>query len=196
MRAELHFVLVHGEVGHATGEPEELLARVAVLSVLPDRIVRRLLGQVVLELEGDNRQAVDEEPDVERPLGLFPAVAKLPGDGEAVEFEALPGLFVVGGGRAVEEVQFMSAVLDAVTEHVDGAAPGDLTLQPGQEAAAGRTVFMEGERFSDFRLGCVQENRELDQIDAVFALVVVRVAATPTDPAVCGGGFSDFARTG
>ena len=75
MRAETHVALVHREVGHAAAELEQLLAGVAVLPVLPDRVVHRLLGQAVLQLEREDRQAVDEEPDVERPLGVVAAVA-------------------------------------------------------------------------------------------------------------------------
>ena len=72
--AEAHLALVHREVGHAAAQLEQLLARVAVLPVLPDRVLDRLLGQAVLQLEGEDRQAVDEEPDVERALRMVAAV--------------------------------------------------------------------------------------------------------------------------
>ena len=92
MRAEAHVVFVHREVRDAPAELEELLAGVAVFLVLLDGIAHRLLRQVVLQLQGEDRQAVDEEPYVERPLGLVAAVAELAGDGEAVLLEPLPGL--------------------------------------------------------------------------------------------------------
>ena len=57
---------------------------IAVALVLLDGVLGRLLGEVVLELEGGDRQAVDEEPEVERELGLVAAVAELAGDAEAV----------------------------------------------------------------------------------------------------------------
>ena len=96
MGAEAHVALVHREVGHAAAELEQLLAGVAVLLVLPDRVVHRLLGEAVLQLEREDRQAVDEEPDVQRPLRLVAAVAELPDDGEAVLLEALLRLHVPG----------------------------------------------------------------------------------------------------
>ena len=96
MGAEAHLALVHGKVGHAATELKQPLARVTVLLVLPDRIVHRLLGQAVLEFKGEDRQAVDEQPDVQRPLGFVAAVAQLPGNGEAVLLEALLGLLVSG----------------------------------------------------------------------------------------------------
>ena len=89
MGAEAHLALVHREVRHAAAELEQLLTGIAVLLVLPDRIAHRLLGQAVLELEGENREAVQEEANVQRPLGLVAAVAKLPSDREAVLREAL-----------------------------------------------------------------------------------------------------------
>ena len=77
-------MVVHGEVGDAAAELEELLARVAVPLVLPDGVFDCLLGQAVLELECGDRQAVDEEAQVERELRFVAAVPELPGDREAV----------------------------------------------------------------------------------------------------------------
>ena len=56
----------------------------AVALVLLDSVVHRLLGQAVLQLEGGDRQAVDEQAQVQGKLGLVAAVAQLPGDAEAV----------------------------------------------------------------------------------------------------------------
>ena len=82
--AKAHLAFVHGEVGYAAAELEELFARVAVLLVLPDRVMHRLLGETVFQLEGEYRQAVDEKTQVESELGLVAAIAELTGDGEAV----------------------------------------------------------------------------------------------------------------
>ena len=125
----------------ATAALEELLARAAVLPVLPHRVGHRLLREVVLELEGEDGETVDEEPEVERPPRLVPAVAKLAGDGEPVRREALLRLRVFGRRRAVEEVEGVGAVLDPVAEHLNGAPLRDLALQPGEEAASGGAVF-------------------------------------------------------
>ena len=84
---------------------EKPFARVAVSPVLLDGVVDGLFGEVVLEFEGDDRQAVDEQGDVQRPLRLVAAVAKLPGDGKAVSLEAFSGLLVARRGRSVEQVQ-------------------------------------------------------------------------------------------
>ena len=129
--AEMDFVLVDREVRHAAPELEEGLAGVAVPLVLPDGVVERLLGEAVLELEGEDGEPVDEESDVQRALGVVAAVAELASDAELVLAEAPLGRLVLGGGRAVEEVEVVGAVLDAVAEDFDGAAFGDLALESG-----------------------------------------------------------------
>ena len=58
--AELHLMVVDGEVGQTAAKLEELLAGVSVALVLLDGVSHRLLRQAVLELEGGDRQAVDE----------------------------------------------------------------------------------------------------------------------------------------
>ena len=100
------------------------------------RIVRRLLGEAVLQLEREHRQPVDEQPDVQRPLRIVPAVAKLPGNREPVLREPLLRLDVVLRWRTVEQIQVQRSVFDPVAEHVDGAALGNLPLQPSHETRA------------------------------------------------------------
>ena len=161
MGAELHLPLVHREVRDAAPELEQLLARVAILLVLQHRIVRRLLGEAVLQLERENRQPVDEQPDVERPLRLVPAVTKLPGNREPVLREPLLRLDVVNRGRAVEQIQVQCPVSDPVAQHVNGAALGNLPLQPSQEGAPRRTVLGQRQRVGGLRLRIPQERRDL-----------------------------------
>ena len=184
--AELHLPLVHGEVRDAAPELEQFLARVAILLILQDRVCRCLLGEAVLQLEGEHRQPIDEQPDVQRPLRIVPAVTELPGDREAVLLEPFPRLRVVSRGRAVEQVHVQRPVLDPVTQHLDGAALGDLALEPGQERPPRGTILGQRQRLGGLRLGATQERRELHQIDAVLAVVVVEVAAAPPHSAVSG----------
>ncbi len=75
MGAHLHALVVNGEVDHATAELEQSLARVTVALILLHSVVDGLLGEVVLEFEGSDRQSVDEEAHVERELRLVAAVA-------------------------------------------------------------------------------------------------------------------------
>ena len=67
--------------------------------VLIDGVLDRLLRQVVLQLEGGDRQAIDEDPKIEGTPRLIPAVAQLARHAEAVEREAVGGRLVAGGRR-------------------------------------------------------------------------------------------------
>ena len=191
--AEVDLVLVDREVRHAAPEPEEGLARVAVPPVLQDGVVEGLLRETVLQLEGEDGEPVDEEPDVERALGIVPAVPELASDAELVLEEAPLGRRVLGGRRAIEEVEVVGAVLDPVAQDIDGAALADLALEAGEKLAACGAVFVEADSGSGVRLGGVEEGAELDQVDAVLAVVVVMVAGGPADAAVRGRTFPDGA---
>ena len=78
-------VLVDGHVGGAapgcgTGPPwgsRDVL-------VLLDCVIDLLLGEIVLELEGQDGEAVDEQHEVQGELWVPGAVVDLPGHGEAV----------------------------------------------------------------------------------------------------------------
>ena len=138
VRAEPHLVLIHGEMRHTAAELEELFARVAIALVLFHSVFDRLFGEAVLQLERGDRQAVDEQADVKRPLGLVAAVAELARDREAVLRIAFSSSGVAGRRRTVEEFDVMRPVLDPIAEHVDDTTLADLALQPSQELAPRR----------------------------------------------------------
>ena len=75
MRAELHLVVVHGEVGEASSKLEEPLPGIAVPLVLLYGVVHRLLRQAVLQLEGGDGQAVDEQAQIQGKLRVVVTVA-------------------------------------------------------------------------------------------------------------------------
>ena len=70
-------------------------------------------------------------------------------------------------------------VLDAVAQHVDRPALGDLALQPCEELAPRRPVLVQGQRLRDLRLRGAQERGQLHAIHAEFAVVVAGTAAAP-----------------
>lgn len=132
-------------------------AGISVPLILLLRILDGLLREAVHQLEGGHGQAVDEEPKIERPLGLVPAVAKLPGDAEAVAGVLLPGLEVAWRGRPVEEIDVVWPVLDAVAQQVGGSALRALALQPSEELAPCRAVVEKVQRFGDVGLRGVEK---------------------------------------
>ena len=83
----------------------------------------------------------------------------------------------------------MGAVLDAVPQHVDGPATGDLSRQLREKLAPRRSVLGELQRFGRLGLGCAKKCGELDEIDAVLSVVVVEIAAAPAAATVAGQGF-------
>ena len=135
-------MVVDREVGQAAAQPEQRLVGIAVPLVLFDRVGDRLLCQTVLQFEGGDRQPVDEEAEVERELGVVAAVMELPRHAEAVLTVEPLGCGVVRGRRAVEEVEAVRPVLEALAQQVDGAALVDFALQPGQELAPGGAVLL------------------------------------------------------
>ena len=97
----------------AAADVEQVLTRAAGLPVLLDGVAHRLLGEVILEFEGGDRQAVDEEPQVEGLLFLVVAVPQLAGDGETVLGVAFCGGAVPWRRRTEEEVNVVLMVADA-----------------------------------------------------------------------------------
>src|SRR5450759_2901151 len=96
MRAESHVAVVHGKVNDAASEREEWFARVTIAAILLDGIFDGLLTEAVLELEGRDGQAVDEQAEVECAPRLVAAVGELPHHAEAVAGVQL-GSFRVAG---------------------------------------------------------------------------------------------------
>jgi len=125
-------LVIHREMHHAAPELEERLAGIAVALVLRDGVLHRLFGQAVLQLEGRHRETVDEGAQVKRPLGLLAAVAELPGDAETVRRVTGDRFRALGRGGAAEAVEVKRPMLEALPQHVDDAAPGDLADQRGQ----------------------------------------------------------------
>ena len=185
MGTELHLVVVHGEMGEAAAKLEQFLPGVAVPLVLLYGIVHRLLGEAVLQLEGGDGQAVHEQAQIQGKLGVVAAVAELPGHAEAVLPVQGPGFIVPRRRGAVHEVDLVRAVLDALAEHVYGAALGNLPLQAGQEPATRRAVHAQVQRLGCVGLGIVEEGGELGQVHAVLPVVVLRVAAHPARAVPC-----------
>jgi hypothetical protein len=134
--AHPHLAVVDREVHHAAAELEQPFARVAVAPVLLDGIVDRLFGEAVLQLESGDRQAVDEQAQVERAARRVAAVGELARDREAVLRVPRRGPGVARRGRAVEQVEVQRPVRHALAQHVDDAAFADLGRKARQELAA------------------------------------------------------------
>jgi len=117
-----------------------------------DRVLDRLLGQPVLELERHHRESVDEQAEVQRELRLIPAVPQLTRDAEDVGLGEPQGIVVARRRCAVEEVDRCRTVLYLVTKDVYDTAFGDLTLQAREELLPSQAIAAQFELLVDARL--------------------------------------------
>jgi len=157
---------------HAPLELKEEFTGVPVTLVLPDGIVVGLFGESVLELERDNRQAIDEEAEVEGQPGLVLAVLELPGYREDIFQPEFLGPCVSRRGSTIEQGDRCRAMLDTFPQHIDDPAFGNLALEPGKELIPLRTFIADAELFHNFRLGILKECKELYKIDRVIPVIV------------------------
>jgi hypothetical protein len=128
----------------AAGEGQERLDRpalrfrVAVVAVLVDRVADAL-GEVRLQLRRRHGQAVEEEDEIEAVL-VVERIAHLPDHAEAVGLVARQDLLVEGeGGPELGHRECLAQThhIDAVAEHVEGAALVELGADPIQQGCLG-----------------------------------------------------------
>ena len=104
---------------------------------LTKQTVEDAVEQAVLQLEGRDGQAVDEQAQVQRAPALVGAVGQLARDRKAVLHMQRRCLGIALRRRAVEQVEVAGGmVFDALAQHVDDAALADLGRQPAQELDA------------------------------------------------------------
>ena len=126
-------IRIDREVGGAAAMPQKRLLRVAITPILRDGVLDILPRERVLQLRGEDRDAVQEDPEVQTLLVLR-AVVKLPHDREEVGRVESPGLLVeVARGPEVRQVELAAGVPDAVAEHIDHSATAQLGRQPVEE---------------------------------------------------------------
>ena len=180
--AEADLLVIHREVCDAATELEEAFAGVTVALVLLNRIGNGLLGQVVLQLEGRDWEAVDEQRHVQGQLRFISAVFQLARHAESVAGKPLGRLLIPWGRGSIEQVDVEGAMLDPMTQNVDNAALRNLALETGQELPTGRGVFVERQGLDKRFLCCPDEPSELHEIDGVFTVILRcdRPAAIPT----------------
>ncbi len=130
---------VDGEVDQRAPAERDVL-RIAVGAVLLDRVLDVLAGEVVLQLRGCDRDAVEEQAEVDRlvRLGIEGQLAR---DGQPVGV-------VVGDqlgrdterGLAVREPDLDVLIADAVPQDIDRAALVDLLREPLDEPLTGELL--------------------------------------------------------
>ena len=126
LRGHEHLFRIHGEVGQAASVAEQRFPRIPVVLVLPDGVLDGLSSEWVLEFGREDGNAIQEEPEVDALLRLL-AEVELAYDGEEVGgVKALEFLVEAARRLEVREPELAARVSDAVSQHVERAAPGDL----------------------------------------------------------------------
>ena len=116
---------------------EEWFAGITVGPVLRDRVLNVLAVQRILEFGGEEGDPVEKERQVEALLRLG-AVVELAHDREEVRAVEPTGLLVEAARRAeVDQLELAARVLDPLAEHIEGAAPFDLSGEAAEKALLG-----------------------------------------------------------
>ena len=170
--AELDRLVVHGEMHHRPSEREQRLVRVAVLLVLLDRILRALLRQLVLQLEGYDGKSVDEHAEVERKPRRVGGVPELPRHAEDVFGEVRLGRGVLRPRQHVEHDEVRRIDLHALAQHVDDAALHDLAVQAVEELPLLLLALENAELRHLLRLRFAEKTPEPRLVNGVLAVVV------------------------
>ena len=112
---------------------EKRLAWVSSLLILPDRVLNILTVERVFQLGRENRNAVQEQDQVEALLVLL-AVTKLAHSGEKIRrVQALEVFVQPARGPEVRKLKLAAGILDAIAQHVERAAPLDLPFKEGRD---------------------------------------------------------------
>ena len=157
-RGHQHRLGVHREVDQrAALELEDRLARVAVLLVLPARILHRLARERVLQLHRGDGDAVQAQRDVEGLLGARREV-KLPGEPQAVRGVARLQLRVQLVRRLEERhVQRPPVALEAMAQRRERAVRVHPLAQVAEDLLAGLLPVQRLQLGPLLRLGLADE---------------------------------------
>ena len=168
-------IRVDGEM-HERAPPERDVLRIAVVAVLLDRVLDVLAGEVVLQLRRCDRDAVEEEAEIDR-LVRIGIERELSCDGQPVGV-------VVGDqlrrdaecGLAIREADLDVLIADAVPDDVDGAALIDLLRQPLHESLA-RELFVAAVGLDELAplraLRQLDERKEFDGVESELRIEVL-----------------------
>jgi len=194
-----HLAGAHGEMHQgAAGKGEQRFGElplgpgVAIEAVLVDCVVDRL-GEVGLEFGSGHRQAIEEQHQVDAVL-VAGGVAELAHHPQAVGGVAAEDLGVEGEGRPeLGQLQrpLEAEQVDAVAEHVEGAALIELGPQAVQQGVGGAAAMVLLQSFPGFRLALLDPGQQIGGEEGAGAVVGL-VVAFGVEPAVGGQVLGDL----
>ena len=186
--AELDAGVIHSKMHHAAFESKQLFMGIAVILILLHCVIHVLLGQLILQFKRNDREAVDENAQIQRQSARVDGITQLAGHAEDVLFVHLRRVSVPLGRSQVEHDQVSGIGFDTIPEHIDNATLGQLTLQTVQEVAF-LLLRLEHTQLRHLSgLGILQKAEQPGRVHGVFLIVVgvdtfliVVVIREPTD---------------
>ena len=179
----MDFGVTDGEVDQGPArEAEQWLGglafrlRSAVEAVLVDGVADAL-GEVRLELDGGNRDAVEEEDQVEAVL-VVQRVADLPHDAEAVGLVVGEDVLVQAhrGLEAGELERLLQAEeFDAIAEHIEGPALVELGTEAVEERRLGLAAVILREGLPGLGLSRLEPGDDVRRVESALAVVELGV---------------------
>ena len=150
--AHADFMVVHREMDGAPAELEQQFFRITVELVLLHGIQDGLFGELVLEFEGGEGQAVDEHCQIKGESGPAFTVMELPRYAEDVHCVELDGLDIPGRRRSIKQIRVHRAMFESLAQDFHDTALGNLTLKAMQELGSIRSFFRDIQLFVFLRL--------------------------------------------
>ena len=160
-------------MNHATRELEQQLLRIAIMLILIDSVIHILLGQLILQFKGDDRQTVDKHAKIQRQLCFVRRKMQLPGYAENVLCIQFSRSRIVDTGRHIEHDEAGRICLDALAQHINNAAFGNLIAHPGQELCLFLRIGFQLQLINSIRLRILQKAEKAHCIKGIFHAVVM-----------------------
>src|SRR5215468_9287954 len=118
VRGYVNQVRIHREVRQTAPVGKQWFPRIAIVHVLADRVLNVLGVKWIFKFRGENRNAVQEQHEVEALL-ILRAVTNLPYDRKQIPLIKPPRFLVKSaGGSKVRKRELTARVLDPYAQHV------------------------------------------------------------------------------
>ena len=174
-RGDEHQFRIHGKVRETAPVAEQRITRIAFgwVLVLADGVVDGLPVERVLELGGEERDAVEKEHQIGDTRFRLLRVAQLSHDAELIGFEQ-PSRVGIEAARRAEpgQMELAPGVLHPLPHHVERAAPFDFGRHTAQESLIGCRAVMLLKRGPRFGLGGQHEVEQVTRQQTELLVVV------------------------
>jgi hypothetical protein len=166
-------IRVNGKVRQAATKLKQRLARIAVVPVLAYSFLDILPLEGILQLNGEDGQAIEEQAQVEGQF-VIGLILELAHHTEDVGFIKLLQFRVQAAGwHKISQLEFCPPILHTIPKHIEHTAFLNLFGQPPEKAFAGLFPIPLLELIPLFRLGGLKKGDHHLRVKAQVTVVVV-----------------------